>query len=120
VRARDYRVVAQMIRGLPVGRSYPNALPRWLNKVQMTILSSRGNAATPPLFLVGSWVFVENRQVSWLLDQGCSGLPTDVFQRLQWLFRLAPHGQWRDRAGFTPDFSITLFRAPVFHRIHLL
>jgi len=42
------------------------------------------------------------RQVSWLPDL-CS-LPLPDFR--QWLWQLAPQLQWRDRAGFSPDFPI--------------
>jgi hypothetical protein len=47
-------------------------------KTYIALAIAAANAATPPLFLVGYRVFVENRQVSWLLDQCFPGLPIDV------------------------------------------
>jgi hypothetical protein len=79
----------------------------------------RGFAATPPLFLVGT-LGVCRKQVGFLAPGSSRFGPSrGVFRRLQWHCRMAPHGQWRDRAGFAPDFPIKLSRAPVFRRIHL-
>ena len=36
------------------------------------------------------------------------------------LFRVAPRGQWRDRVGLAPNFSIKLRRAPVFRRYEVV
>lgn len=107
------RQFTRIIQAMPFTMSRDSQASRILRTVV------RVAAATPPLFLVGT-LGVCREQIGFLAPgSSLSGPSRDVLRRLQWYCRMAPLGQWRDRAGLSPDFPIKLSRAPVLRRIHL-
>lgn len=99
-------------------RPLPNAHAGQTLPVRMASCLRRSFTPTPLLFLVGLQVLFRKQAV--LLAPGAWSFPAfPLLGASSGQFGQTLHGQWRDRVGFAPNFSIKLSSStcfpPVFH-----